>query len=1286
MILPNIDSIKNRIITIIVVICLVTLSAGFIISTVMDIKRIKSNLADQASIAAKLVGASCVSALTFDYPKTAAKNLKTLKSFPGILNAWLLDSKGAVFAGYDPSNKLPEKFSNTDKRFFSYEDNFLYVLEPVVYQGKTYGSILLQISPEIKKEIQSRVLIASILVLCLVFIAFLLANFAQKVISAPILTLAEISEEISSNTNYTILPDHENKGEIGILYNSFNKMLKTIKKREEQRDLAQSTLLFKEQVIESSTGAVATTDQQGVITYINPAFMKLFRYIDPKNVLGRSFSSFLDNKDTLELMLSSLSRKTQWMHETQARLKDGALCDVILSADTIFDTLNQLESIVITVSDVSELRAITRELEKENRLKTGLQAISDRLRGFQEISDLTTNLLTGLNRFIDFQIGAAYIPDSDGTLVLKGSYAIYEDKTFMTRINPGQGIIGQAALEKRIIHITDIPENYFQISSGSGQAVPNSLLAVPIVFNDELMGILELGSFNTFDPMDVELLEHLGETAAIAIYTSMANERRQELLEKTQAQSEELISQTEELQSQQEELEQTNQELEEQAQTLEEQQIDIKKKNIELEKTSWLVEQKAKDLEITSRYKSEFMANMSHELRTPLNSILLLSDVLAGNKSGNLTEKEIYFAKNIYDSGTDLLSLINSILDLSKVESGRMELFLEEIALPDIQSVMERTFLPFAEKKALSFSVYLDKDLPKAMISDKQKMDQILKNLLSNAFKFTSQGSVTLSIKRPSARTKDLPMEMDPEKTISFIVSDTGIGIAKDKTDIVFEAFKQVDGTTSRKYGGTGLGLSISKEIAKLLGGTITLSSEAGKGSSFTLYLPDTLSLPKDSEDQQQERPDENSRAVDTPSFDGQKPAVSAPDMIETQSFAVNDDRHTLTHDEKSVLIIEDDPGFAKILCDHAREQNFKTIVAEDGEAGLHLADFYRPSAIILDLGLPGIDGWSVMERLKKNLKTRHIPIHIISAEKPKQKAMEMGAVGFLAKPADLKAMNEVFSKFSRILSKPVNNVLVVEGNDDQCQCIKKIIENTGVNISCAFSAQEAEQLLRQMDFDCLIIDLNLSDFSGLDLLSVIEKDKLLCAIPVIVYSENPLSEKEEKILEKYAHSITVKSADTPERLLDETILFLHRVETSLSEPNRQVLRQLYEKESVLKNKTVLVVDDDMRNVFALNNILEEKGLKIRAAKTGFEALSSLAKHPDTDIVLMDIMMPEMDGYKAMKKIREQKRFEKLPILALTAKAMKGDRAKCIEAGANDYLSKPVDREKLLSMIRVWLY
>ncbi len=1285
MILPHIDSIKNRIITIIVVICLVTLSAGFIISTAMDIKRIKSNLADQASIAAKLVGESCVSALTFDYPKTAAKNLKTLKSFPGILNAWLLDSKGALFAGYDPSNKLPEKFSNTDKRFFSYEDNFLYVLEPVVYQGKTYGSILLQISPEIKKEIESRVLIASILVLCLVFIAFILANFAQKVISAPILTLAEISEDISSNTNFSVLLDHENKGEIGILYNSFSKMLKTIKTREEQRDLAQSTLLFKEQVIESSTGAVATTDLQGTVTYVNPSFIKLFGYADAKNIIGRPFSFFLGNKETLELMLTSLSRKTEWTHESKARLKDGSLCDIILSADTIFDTQNQLESIVINVSDISELRTITRELEKENRLKTGLQAMSDRLRGLQELSDLTTNLLTGLNRFIDFQIGAAYIPDSDGTLVLKGSYAIYKDKTFLTRINPGQGIIGQAAVEKRIIHITDIPENYFQISSGSGQAVPNSLLAIPVVFNDELMGILELGKFNTFDPMDIELLDRLSETAAIAIYTSIANELRQELLEKSQAQSEELISQTEELQSQQEELEQTNQELEEQAQTLEEQQIDIKKKNVELEKTSWLVEQKAKDLEITSRYKSEFMANMSHELRTPLNSILLLSDVLANNKAGNLTEKEIYFAKNIYDSGTDLLSLINSILDLSKVESGRMELFLEEIDLNDIKSVMERTFQPFAEKKALSFSLSLDKDLPKEMISDKQKIDQILKNLLSNAFKFTSQGSVTLSIKRPTEQTRDLPMEMDPEKTISFIVTDTGIGIAEEKTDLVFEAFKQVDGTTSRKYGGTGLGLSISREIAKLLGGTITLHSVPGKGSSFTLYLPDTLSLPADSDDHQ-EQPDAKTMDIGAPYPDGKKPMVSAPDMIETQSFAVNDDRHTLTHDEKSVLIIEDDPGFAKILCDHAHEQNFKTIVAEDGEAGLHLADFYRPSAIILDLGLPGIDGWSVMERLKKNLKTRHIPIHIISAKKPHQKAMEMGAVGFLTKPANIEAVNEVFSKFSHILSKPVNNVLVVEGNEDHCQCIKKIIENTGVNIACVPSAQEAEQLLRQTDFDCLIIDLNLSDLSGLDFLSIIEKDKLLCAIPVIVYSENSLSEKEEKILEKYAHSITVKSADSPERLLDETILFLHRVETSLSEPNRQVLRQLYEKESILKNKTVLVVDDDMRNVFALNNILEEKGLKIRVAKTGFEALRSLDKHPDTDIVLMDIMMPEMDGYKAMQKIREQKRFEKLPILALTAKAMKGDRAKCIEAGANDYLSKPVDREKLLSMIRVWLY
>ena len=1280
MILSNIQSIKNRIIAIILLICVMTIGTAITIVTIMDISRIKKNIADQASIAAGLVGQSCVSALTFNYPDTAEKNLKMLQSFPGIINAWIFDAKGSLFATYGKKEAIDPVFSESPEEPFHYKGEYLYIGAPILYENKSYGVIYLKISPEIKQEIYSRITIATLLAAILLFVAYLLANFAQKIVSDPILLLAETAEKVSDEADYSIRLENKNKGEVGILYDSFNGMLGTIKAREKERDMAEKNLLFKEQVIESSTGAVATADFEGVVTYSNPAFMKLFGYIEITNVVGRPFSVFLENEEAFEFMLTSLSRQRAWTREINARQKDGSLFNAIISADTILDEKGRADSFVITVSDITELRKTTLEMERENLLKTALQAISDRLRGVQKITGLATGLLTGLSEFIDFQVGAVYILDEAGVLSLKGGYALLETGEFIDEFELGQSLVGQAAMEKKTLHISDIPRDYFRISSGSGQSSPRYLLAVPFIYNGDVKGVLEIGSFNAFRQMNFELLDRLNETVGIAINTSQANEKLHMLLEKTQMQSEKLLTQTEELQSQQEELQQTNEELEEQAQILEEQQADIRKKNLELEKTGLLVEQKARDLEITSRYKSEFMANMSHELRTPLNSILLLSDVLTENKNGNLSEKQIEFIRNIHESGSDLLVLINDILDLSKIESGQMELVLEDTPVSEFESIAQRVFEPLAKKKNLSFTIHIDKTLPKEIMTDKQKAEQVLKNLISNAFKFTSQGGVTLAIARPKPGEKDFPKNFDPEKTIAFQVSDTGIGIPKEKFAIVFEAFKQVDGTTSRKYGGTGLGLSISREIAQYLGGAITLSSEPGKGSVFTFYLPYVLEEPVLSKSKK-------SPGIKTAGIKGILPGkVSIPAIIDIDTGVIKDDRDTLACEDRSVLIIEDDPGFARILCDLAREQDFKVIVASDGEAGLHFADFYRPSAIILDLGLPGIDGWAVMERLKKNLKTRHIPIHIISAEEIRRKALNMGAVGFLTKPVSLEKLETVFKKFTYILSRPVRKALVVEDDEEQCKSIQKIIGNGDVKVFCTHSISEAEDLLSKKEFDCLILDLNLPDQSGVELLSFIKQDQNLNAIPIIVYTGKPLTNEEVAILHDYARSITVKGVDSPERLLDETTLFLHRVEANLSEPNRKVLRQIYEKESRLKGKRILLVDDDMRNVFAINNILEEKGLKIIVCKNGMEAVNHMKTDSRIDLVLMDMMMPEMDGYQAMQEIRKQKKFERLPIIALTAKAMKGDRAKCIEAGANDYLSKPIEKEKLFSMIRVWLY
>ena len=1277
-----IHSIRFQIIAIILIISMVILGAGFFISLVMDINHIKKNLADQATVAGTLVGQSCVSALTFDYPRTAEKNLKSLSTFPGMINAWVYNHE-QLFAAYDTTDPDPPGLASSRMQTYQYKDGFLHLSIPIIYQDAKYGMIFLKISPEFRKEIYDRAAIALAVFICLLFLSYLLATFAQKWIAAPILELAGIAEQISEDADYDVRLKPRTQGEIGTLYISFNNMLKAIHQREIERDVAQADLMFKEQVVEFSTAAVVTTDLKGVVTYTNPAFIKLFRYDKAGNIVGKFFHHFLESHEPFERMLASLGRQRDWIHETKAVAMDGAfLFDVIISADTIYDESGAPINYIITVSDISELRKATRVLEKENRFRTGLQAISDRLRGAQKIEDLAHNLLVSLTQHIDFQIGATYIAGENSELRLRGSYAIYNPADFMPGFEPGEGIVGQAALEKKTILVTDIPENYFSIHSGLGRAVPNTILAVPFVYNNQVMGVLEIGSFSSFDTNDFELLERLNETVAIAIYTSLANRRMQDLLETTQSQSKELLSQTEELQAQQEELQQANEELEEQTQALEEQQEEIKKTNRELEKAAWLVDRKARDLEITSRYKSEFMANMSHELRTPLNSILLLSEVLSNNKEKNLSDKQVNFAENIYEAGSDLLTLINSILDLSKIESGKMELSFEQVEFVALKSIICRTFQSFAEKKGLAFSVHIDRGLPPFVITDKQKVEQVLKNLISNALKFTSQGSVMVRIKRPEKGGERLLSSVNAGKTIVFEVADTGIGIPEDKITVVFEAFKQVDGTISRKYGGTGLGLSISKEIARLLGGEITLSSQPGKGSIFTFHLPEAVALPA--------KVQEEGRL---PSLVKSVAAIDAEDLYsplagktEAVSADFQDDRHSFKPDDQTVLIIEDDSDFLKILYDHAHEQGFKVITALDGEDGLHLADFHRPSAIILDLGLPGIDGWTVMERLKKSIRTRQIPVHIISAETIKKKALQMGAVGFLTKPVNIEKLEKVFDKFKLILSRPVGNVLVVENDRSHCQMIRDIIARNGIRVSCTYSGKKAQALLLRNTFDCLILDLDLPDMSGFDLLSIIEKYDRLKAVPVIVYTGNPITPTERTRLEKYARKIIVRSADTPEKLLDEVSIFLHRVETRLSTSARKVLQQLYKKESVFEGKTVLLVDDDMRNIFAIYTVFEEKGLNIHIAKTGVEAIQRLEENPDTDIVLMDIMMPEMDGYQAMREIRKQKRFKKLPIIALTAKAMKGDRAKCIQAGANDYLSKPVDREKLLSMIRVWLY
>jgi CheY-like chemotaxis protein len=826
--------------------------------------------------------------------------------------------------------------------------------------------------------------------------------------------------------------------------------------------------------------------------------------------------------------------------------------------------------------------------------------------------------------------------------------------------------VGQAAKEMEEIVYTHVPTDSPGFNYGVGDILPTAYIASPMVFEEKLIGVYLIGLTVPVTSLQRKFVTMVADNISITINAAKANTIIQSLFEEAQRQQEELRVSNEELeqqtqalreseqalQTQQEELRVTNEELEERTEALEAQRRDMKSKNAILEGIQADLEEKARALEMASKYKSEFLANMSHELRTPLNSILILSQLIAKNSQGNLDEKQVKSAKAINSSGVDLLKLINEILDLSKVEAGKIEVTPEVMTLDSLIDSMERVFRPTADNDKKNFLVTVAKDLPASIVTDAHRLEQILKNLLTNAFKFTPErGRVSLNISRK-------------ENNILFSVKDTGIGIPKEKLDSVFEAFQQADGSTSRKYGGTGLGLSISRELAKLLGGEINLESVEGEGSNFTLSLPIVEGVARISKVETRE--------------DNLEPVK--------KEVHVKDDREDVLKDGKTLLIIEDDVTFSTVLKEQAHDRGFKVLIAEDGETGLHFADYYKPSAIILDIGLPGIDGWTVMERLKENPELRHIPVHFMSGKDNKLPAMKMGAVGYMMKPVTLDGLKTAFERIENIISTRVNNLLIVEDDKIQRDSIEAYIDGKDVNITGVATGKAAYETLKSGHFDCIILDLGLEDMSGYDLLDKIKTDKEISHIPVIIYTGRDLTQEEEQKLSNYAESIIIKGAKSPERLLEETALFMHRVNSDLPTDESNPAVNMANREHSLAGKMVLLVDDDMRNIFALSNILEEKDINVIIARDGVESIEKVKQHPQIQLVLMDIMMPRMDGYEAMAEIRKIRGKDNLPIIALTANAMKGDRNKCIEAGANDYLAKPVDNDKLLSMLRVWMY
>ncbi|MHB8123452.1 MAG: response regulator [Desulfuromonadaceae bacterium] len=903
-----------------------------------------------------------------------------------------------------------------------------------------------------------------------------------------------------------------------------------------------------------------------------------------------------------------------------------------------------------------------------NWFKNGQNELNTILRGDKSTAELTDQALTFLTEYLGAGIGVFYLFDeNEAALKIAAAYACPPGKDMNERIALGEGLAGQAALEKRIITLNEAPPEYLRISSGLGGAEPAHIVALPLLYNGILVGLLEIGSFSTFREDDLAFLQQIMEALAIALSVNKSRQRVNGLLEQTQGQAEEL-------QVQQEELQQTNEELEERAQMLEQQREQIRTKNRALEETGSELQHKADELERVSTYKSEFLANMSHELRTPLNSLMILSSLLKDNREGNLTAKQVEFAATINGAGRDLLHLINDILDLSKIESGHMEFHYEELATPEICGQLETLFRPISADKGIGFTVTVEESAPAIITTDEQRTQQILKNLLSNACKFTAQGAVTLRVYTPEA-------EEYPSKspTVAFAINDTGIGVSADKQSLIFNAFQQADGSTSRTYGGTGLGLSISRQLARSMGGDILLTSEAGTGSTFTLYLP--------------------TEGVCSLTPEAAHPPVTAKQPYHQPAAATNrsrgddplptpipDDREQLQDTGKSILVIEDDLTFAGILAKMVRDRGFAALIAADGECGIAMAERYRPSAIILDVMLPHIDGWGVMRSLKDNPATRHIPVHFITCLEERQKAMSMGAIGYVTKPVSSEQMDTVFGTLESAIKKTMKMLLIVEDDPIQVQAMVALLEERDVTITVADSGARAIELLSEQPFDCIVLDLGLADTGAFELLEELKKLDSASRIPVIIHTGRELTREDEKRLHHYAESIIIKGAKSPERLLNEVTLFLHLVESSLAPGKQRMIRTALDKEAMLEGKKILIVDDDMRNIFSLSSALAEKSLIIFEAENGREALNRLNEFPDIDLVLMDIMMPEMDGYEAMVNIRKDPRFQSLPIIALTAKAMKGDREECLKAGASDYIPKPVDMEKLFSLLRVWLY
>ncbi|MDP9136697.1 MAG: response regulator, partial [Pseudomonadota bacterium] len=1016
------------------------------------------------------------------------------------------------------------------------------------------------------------------------------------------------------------------------------------------------------ETINNMTGTLATFAEQ--VTTVAREVGVEGRLGGQANVPGAA-GTWKDLTGNVNLLAANLTTQVRAIAEVATAVTKGDLTRSI-QVDARGEVA-ELKDNINTMID--NLRLTTERSTEQDWLKTNLAKFTSMLQGQRDLATVGRLLLFELTTLVEAQLGVIYQMEAGEPPVLRQLAAYAEDDTdsFRPRISLGEGLIGQCALDKRRILITDLPDDVRPINSALFKARPTNVIVLPVLFEGDVKAVIELASITEFSGLQLAFLEQMTSSIGILFNSIEATMQTEGLL----TQSQQLAG---ELQTQQTELQQTNEQLEQKAQQLAERNVEVEAKNLEIERARRALEEKATELALTSKYKSDFLANMSHELRTPLNSILILGQQLGDNPERNLSPKQVEFARTIHAAGTDLLNLISDILDLSKIESGTVSVEAQEILFGNLLETVARPFRHEAESRRLSFEVSIDPTLGRSLVTDAKRLQQVLKNLLSNAFKFTAQGGIRLSASAVAVGwTGAHPMLREADRVVAFEVSDTGIGIPAEKQKMIFEAFQQADASTSRKYGGTGLGLAISRELANLLGGEIHLRSSPGSGSTFTLYLPMRYM-----------------GAATSPRPAAHPSANSLPLLLaanqKPQAEQLPDDRADIAPGDTTLLVVEDDPHYARVLIDLAHDKGFKVIASTRGAEALELAHQYQPTAISLDVFLPDMLGWTVLSQLKQDPKTRHIPVQIVTLDEDRQHGLARGAFSFLKKPTTTDGLEQALGRIKAFAQPRRKRLLVVEDNQAEQVGVSELLGHDDIDLKFVETGRAALDDLRKEPADCVVLDLRLPDMTGFDVLENMRSDAALADIPVVVFTGRELSAEEDAQLHTMARSIVVKGVESPERLLDETALFLHRVVADLPAAKQQMIERLISSDDDLVGRTVLLVDDDARNIFALSSVLERRGMHVLTATTGREAIALVDSTPDLAIVLMDIMMPEMDGYQTIAAIRSNGDLRRLPIIALTAKAMQGDREKCLEAGASDYLAKPVNTDQLLSALRQWLH